>query len=60
VRPRGPAGAERMEPAARELGVHRHTMHNRITRAAEVLNADFTDPDTFSELWLALRIAGYT
>jgi PucR family transcriptional regulator, purine catabolism regulatory protein len=48
-----------MEPTARELGVHRHTMRNRITRATEVLNADFTDPDTFSELWLALRIAGY-
>jgi purine catabolism regulator len=47
------------EPAARELGVHRHTMRSRITRATEVLNVDFTDPDTFSELWLALRITGY-
>jgi hypothetical protein len=28
-------------------------------RASEVLNADFTDPDTSSELWLALRIADY-
>jgi len=24
-----------------------------------LLDVDFTDPDTFSELWLALRIAGY-
>lgn len=47
------------EPAARELGVHRHTIRNRIARAALVLNVDFTDPDTFSELWLALRVAGY-
>jgi purine catabolism regulator len=47
------------EQAARELGVHRHTMRSRIARATEVLGADFTDPDTFSELWLALRIAGY-
>jgi PucR family transcriptional regulator, purine catabolism regulatory protein len=47
------------EPAARELGVHRHTMRNRIERAAAVLNADFSDPDLFSELWLALRVAGH-
>jgi purine catabolism regulator len=47
------------EPAARELGVHRHTMRSRIARATEVLNVDLADPDTFSELWLALRIAGY-
>jgi PucR family transcriptional regulator, purine catabolism regulatory protein len=47
------------EPAARELGVHRHTMRSRIARATEVLNVEFTDTDTFSELWLALRIAGY-
>jgi purine catabolism regulator len=47
------------EQAARELGVHRHTMRSRIARAADELDVDFTDPDTFSELWLALRIAGY-
>jgi purine catabolism regulator len=47
------------ESASRELGVHRHTMRSRIARATEVLNVDLTDPDAFSELWLALRIAGY-
>lgn len=47
------------EEAARDLGVHRHTMRNRIARAAQVLNVDFSDPDTSSELWLALRVAGY-
>jgi DNA-binding PucR family transcriptional regulator len=34
-------------------------MRSRIARATEVLNVDLADPDTFSELWLALRIAGY-
>lgn len=45
------------EPAARELGVHRHTIRNRITRIAELLALDLDNPDVTSELWLALRIS---
>jgi AcrR family transcriptional regulator len=47
------------EAASREIGVHRHTMRSRIARESEILQADLNDPDAFSELWLALRIAGY-
>ncbi|TKJ99146.1 PucR family transcriptional regulator [Plantibacter flavus] len=42
------------EPAARRLGIHRHTLRNRITRVEQVLGRPL---DTFAaraELWLAL------
>ena len=42
--------------ASRELGVHRHTVRNRVTRAESLLNATLEDPDTRAELWLALRL----
>jgi purine catabolism regulator len=44
--------------ASRELGVHRHTVRNRVTRAESLLNATLDDPDTRAGLWLALRLTG--
>lgn len=44
--------------ASRELGVHRHTVRNRVTRAQSLLNATLDDPDTRAGLWLALRLTG--
>ena len=44
--------------ASRELGVHRHTVRNRVTRAESLLNATLDDPDTRARLWLALRLTG--
>jgi purine catabolism regulator len=51
------------EPAARELGVHRHTLRARIHRVAELLgtdlqSADLQSVDATSEIWLALRALG--
>lgn len=43
------------EPAAAELGVHRHTLRKRMHRAAELLDRDLDDPGTRAELWLALH-----
>jgi purine catabolism regulator len=46
------------EPAARELGVHRHTLRARIGRVEELLGVDLDDVDVTSEIWLALRSLG--
>ena len=43
--------------AARELGVHRHTVRNRLGRLEALLDADLADPGTAAELWIALRLA---
>lgn len=45
------------EAAARELGVHRNTIRNRIRVISEELGIDLDDPDLSAELWLALRDA---
>ncbi|NRG40450.1 PucR family transcriptional regulator [Rathayibacter sp. VKM Ac-2835] len=42
------------EPAARELGVHRHTLRNRVTAIERALGVDLDDVDARTELWLAL------
>jgi PucR family transcriptional regulator, purine catabolism regulatory protein len=44
------------EPAAAELGVHRHTLRNRIRRAGELLGRDLDTPDARAELWFALQL----
>ncbi len=43
------------EPAATQLGVHRHTLRKRVNRAAELLGRDLDEPGTRAELWLALH-----
>lgn len=46
------------QAAARDLGVHRHTVRNRLARAETLLGVRLDDPDARAELWLALRLAG--
>jgi purine catabolism regulator len=43
------------EAAARDLGVHRNTIRNRIRIIHDELAIDLEDPDLSAELWLALR-----
>ncbi|HEY2205938.1 MAG TPA: PucR family transcriptional regulator [Pseudonocardia sp.] len=43
------------DPAAAELGVHRHTLRNRVRKVERLLGADLGSPDLRAELWLALR-----
>jgi PucR family transcriptional regulator, purine catabolism regulatory protein len=45
------------EPAAAELGVHRHTLRNRVQRAESLLGRRLDSPDLRAELWMALRLA---
>ena len=45
------------EPAATELGIHRHTLRHRITTAGQLLGRDLDSPGVRSELWLALEIS---
>ncbi|WP_432850115.1 PucR family transcriptional regulator [Amycolatopsis sp. CA-161197] len=42
--------------AASQLHIHRHTLRNRITKAAELLGQDLDSPGTRAELWLALNV----
>jgi purine catabolism regulator len=44
-----------MEAAATELGIHRHTMRNRMQRISELLADDVQSADTRTQLWLAIR-----
>lgn len=46
------------EPAAAELGVHRHTLRNRVRRAGELLGRDLDSPGVRAELWFALQLTG--
>lgn len=43
------------DPAATELGVHRHTLRHRVRRAEQLLGRPLSDPDTRMDLWFALR-----
>lgn len=44
------------DPAAQELGLHRHTLRQRINRAAQLLDRDLEDVETRFDLWFALRV----
>ena len=44
------------DPSAAALGVHRHTVRNRIRTAGRLLDADLDSASVRSELWLALEI----
>ncbi|NIH87040.1 PucR family transcriptional regulator [Amycolatopsis granulosa] len=46
------------DPAATRLGVHRHTLRNRMAKVAELTGRDLDDPDVRTELWMALRLRG--
>lgn len=43
------------EPAAAQLGVHRHTLRKRMARAADLLGRDLDAPGMRAELWVALH-----
>lgn len=43
-----------LSAAAERLGVHRHTMRNRMQRVEALLGRDVDAPDVRAELWLAL------
>ena len=43
------------EPAAAQLGVHRHTLRKRVVRAGGLLGRDLDQPGVRAELWLALH-----
>jgi purine catabolism regulator len=42
------------DPAATRLGVHRHTLRNRVRRAESLLGRSLDAPGVRAELWLAL------
>lgn len=42
--------------AAEALGVHRHTLRERIRRAGQLLARDLDDPQVRAELWIALGV----
>lgn len=42
------------DPAAARLGVHRHTMRNRMRRVEELLGRSLDSPGVRAELWFAL------
>ncbi len=44
------------DPAAARLGVHRHTLRNRIGRIAELTGRDLDSPGTRAEFWFALQL----
>ncbi|MDT7674796.1 MAG: hypothetical protein QOD82_2698 [Pseudonocardiales bacterium] len=44
------------DPAATELGVHRHTLRNRMQKVERLLGRELDSPDLRAELWLALRL----
>lgn len=46
------------EPAAAQLGVHRHTLRKRVNRAADLLGRDLDNPGARAELWIALHPPG--
>ncbi len=44
------------DAAAAELGVHRHTLRDRMRRVEELLGRPLDDPDLRAEAWLAIRL----
>ena len=44
-----------LEGAAAELGIHRHTMRNRVAKIAQLTRLDLQSPDVRAQLLLALR-----
>ncbi|MEC3980644.1 PucR family transcriptional regulator [Amycolatopsis sp. H20-H5] len=45
--------------AAARLGVHRHTLRNRITRVEELTGRSLDSPGVRAELWLALQVVSF-
>lgn len=47
-----------VEPTAVALGIHRHTLRNRLQRISSVLGRDLSSADTRPELWVAIKARG--
>jgi purine catabolism regulator len=45
------------DPAAARLGVHRHTLRNRMRRVEELTGRSLDSPGFRAELWLALQVS---
>ncbi|MFC5995873.1 PucR family transcriptional regulator [Pseudonocardia hispaniensis] len=45
------------DPAAAELGVHRHTLRNRVRKAEKLLGRRLDSPDLRAEIWLAMQLS---
>lgn len=43
------------DPAASRLGVHRHTLRNRMHKVGSLLGQEMDDPGVRAELWFALQ-----
>lgn len=48
-----------LEACAVRMGVHRHTVRNRIHRITQVTGRDLDSVDAQTELWLALKARGF-
>ncbi len=48
-----------IEATAERMNIHRHTVRNRIQRAAQLTGHDLESIDTQTELWLALKARGF-
>lgn len=48
-----------IEVTAERMGVHRHTVRNRMQRIAQLVGHDLNGIDTQTELWLALQAHGF-
>ena len=46
------------DATSRRLGVHRHTVRNRLDKAMDLTGRRIDDPDDRFDLWLATRIRG--
>nr|WP_232292675.1 helix-turn-helix domain-containing protein [Saccharopolyspora erythraea] len=44
------------DPAAGRLGVHRHTLRNRMRKVEDLLGRSLDQPGVRAELWLALQV----
>ena len=44
------------DPAAAELGVHRHTLRKRMLRVEKLLGRRLDSADLRTELWVALNV----
>ncbi len=41
------------------MGVHRHTVRNRMQRIVQITGHDLDGIDAQTELWLALKVRGF-
>lgn len=46
------------DAAANDLGIHRHTLRNRLARVEKALGVDLGSPTDRAELWLEYRLLG--